>query len=127
MLTRMRLLLALCVTCCAALPLLGTPGCDKSGTSSSSTMTIGVVPKGTTHVFWKSVKAGADRAGKELGAAIKGAGPAGGKENNTQGRINSEMIHPGGKEVVTSAVCDTALTSAKGKAEKEKAVGVVGS
>ncbi|MGQ9731533.1 MAG: ABC transporter substrate-binding protein [Candidatus Zipacnadales bacterium] len=38
--------------------------------------TIAVVPKGTTHMFWKTVKAGAEAAGKELGAEIQWKGPA---------------------------------------------------
>ncbi len=120
MLTRMRLLLALCVTCCAALPLLGTPGCDKSGTSSSSTMTIGVVPKGTTHVFWKSVKAGADRAGKELGVAIKWDGPPDEKEINTQDRIIGDMINRGVNALVVAPVDKTALTSSMENAKKNR-------
>ena len=28
---------------------------------------IAVIPKGTTHIFWKSVEAGARAAGKDLG------------------------------------------------------------
>src|SRR6266516_2227490 len=52
----------LLLACCAVLA--SAQGCDKSG-NGSSTKTIGVVPKGTSHVFWKSVKAGADKAGKE--------------------------------------------------------------
>ena len=31
---------------------------------------IAVIPKGTTHEFWKSVHAGANKAGKELGIKI---------------------------------------------------------
>ena len=30
-------------------------------------LTIAVIPKGTTHVFWQSIHAGAEQAGKELG------------------------------------------------------------
>lgn len=36
---------------------------------------IAVVPKGTTHVFWKSVEAGARQAGAELGVEIIWKGP----------------------------------------------------
>jgi len=31
---------------------------------------VAVIPKGTTHIFWKSVEAGARSAGKELGVEI---------------------------------------------------------
>jgi ribose transport system substrate-binding protein len=59
-------------------------GCSKEGTSSSSpttassagaTLRIAVIPKGTTHVFWKSVEAGAKKAGGELGVEIIWKGP----------------------------------------------------
>ena len=34
---------------------------------AQSKLRIAVIPKGTTHVFWKSVEAGAKAAAKELG------------------------------------------------------------
>src|SRR4051794_25512898 len=37
--------------------------------------TIAVIPKGTTHVFWKTVEAGAKAAGQELGVTINWQGP----------------------------------------------------
>lgn len=37
--------------------------------------TIAVIPKGTTHVFWKSVEKGARKAGKDLGFNIVWKGP----------------------------------------------------
>jgi ABC-type sugar transport system substrate-binding protein len=48
---------------------------------------IAVIPKGTTHEFWKSVHAGADRAAKEAGnVEIFWKGPL--QENDTEGQIN---------------------------------------
>ena len=47
----------------------GSPG-GVTGAGSGSTdktLRIAVIPKGTTHVFWKSVHAGAEKAAKELG------------------------------------------------------------
>src|SRR6266550_2394975 len=51
--------------------LVGFIGCGKKseGTSSSATpqsFTIAVIPKGTTHEFWKSIHAGAVKAEREL-------------------------------------------------------------
>lgn len=37
--------------------------------------TIAVIPKGTTHIFWQSVKAGAEKAGLEAGVKILWNGP----------------------------------------------------
>ena len=55
------------------LVLLGFIGCGKQseGTSSSTnaqSYTIAVIPKGTTHEFWKSIHAGAVKAERELNA-----------------------------------------------------------
>ncbi|MCD6351035.1 MAG: substrate-binding domain-containing protein, partial [Armatimonadetes bacterium] len=48
--------------------------------------TIAVVPKGTAHVFWKTVEAGARQAGKDLGAEILWNGPA--EETDVAGQIS---------------------------------------
>ena len=48
---------------------------------------IAVIPKGTTHEFWKSVHAGAAQAAKEAGnVEIYWKGPL--QENDTEGQIN---------------------------------------
>jgi ABC-type sugar transport system substrate-binding protein len=48
---------------------------------------IAVIPKGTTHEFWKSVHAGAARAAKDAGnVEILWKGPL--QENDTEGQIN---------------------------------------
>jgi ABC-type sugar transport system substrate-binding protein len=48
---------------------------------------IAAIPKGTTHVFWKSVHAGTERAARELGnVVIEWQGPL--EENDTEGQIN---------------------------------------
>ena len=48
---------------------------------------IAVIPKGTTHEFWKSVHAGAAKAAKEAGnVEIFWKGPL--QENDTEGQIN---------------------------------------
>lgn len=46
---------------------------------------IAVIPKGTTHVFWKSVEAGAKQAGEEYDVEILWKGPL--KENDRAGQI----------------------------------------
>jgi len=54
--------------------LIALAGCKKNGGGSSGT-TIAVIPKGTTHEFWKSVEAGAKQAGQEMNAEIIWKGP----------------------------------------------------
>src|SRR5258705_1004938 len=46
------------------------PGCGHRGspTGAGKKLTIAVIPKGTTHEFWKSIHAGAIKAARELSA-----------------------------------------------------------
>jgi ribose transport system substrate-binding protein len=44
-------------------------GGDKSAVGAGKTLTIAVIPKGTSHEFWKSIHAGAVQASQELTAA----------------------------------------------------------
>lgn len=59
-------------------------GCG--GDAGPKKTVIAVIPKGTTHVFWKSVHAGAKKAAAELGVEIIWKGPL--LENDRQGQIN---------------------------------------
>jgi ribose transport system substrate-binding protein len=49
-----------------ALALMALPGCEKKGVEKG--YSIAVIPKGTTHEFWKSIHAGAIKAQQELAA-----------------------------------------------------------
>ncbi len=51
----------------------GEGGASPSG--GGSDITIAVIPKGTSHEFWKSIHAGAVKASKELGVKIIWKGP----------------------------------------------------
>jgi len=58
--------------------------CNKSKTKDPE-ITIAVIPKGTTHIFWESVHAGAIKASVELGVNINWVGPE--KEDDRQQQI----------------------------------------
>ena len=92
-----------------------------SGTTGSGTLEIAVIPKGTTHDFWKMIEAGARKAEAELNAAAAGAvkvhwqGPL--REDNTKAQIDlvktfiSRGIHgmclaPNDKSALVRAVRD---------------------
>lgn len=61
-----------------ALLLLGTLACSggEAGAGESGAHRIAVIPKGMTHEFWKTVRAGALSAGDELGVEVLWDGPA---------------------------------------------------
>jgi ribose transport system substrate-binding protein len=77
---------------CVLSLLLGCAPTDKPGTTSAASsaekkLHIAVIPKGTTHQFWKSINAGAQRAAKELGnVEIKWTSSP--KEDDTLGQIS---------------------------------------
>lgn len=76
---RRTLLFAVVLALCA--------GCDsRDGGAGPAKTTIAVIPKGTTHEFWKSVHFGALKAAKEMGVEILWKGPL--QENDRQGQIN---------------------------------------
>jgi len=62
------------VTLIAALCAGGVSGAT-SDTPAAPDLKIAVIPKGTTHVFWKAVERGARAAGKDLGVEIIWKGP----------------------------------------------------
>ena len=43
--------------------------------ASSSSISVAMIPKGTSHTFWQSIHAGANRAAKELGVEVIWRGP----------------------------------------------------
>ncbi|HET6424577.1 MAG TPA: substrate-binding domain-containing protein [Planctomycetaceae bacterium] len=63
-----------------------TPAKGDAGATGGKTYRIAVIPKGTTHEFWKSVHFGAEKAAKELGnVQILWKGPV--LENDREGQI----------------------------------------
>jgi ribose transport system substrate-binding protein len=70
-------------------------GCDKSNNTANpttqpaggntATLNIAVIPKGTTHVYWRTVDLGAEAAAKDLGVHVIWKGPV--KENDRGDQI----------------------------------------
>src|SRR5881628_2196862 len=50
----------------ATLAILGAVGCNRSGSKNGKKLTIAVIPKGTSHEFWKSIHAGSIKAAREF-------------------------------------------------------------
>ncbi len=79
-----------------------------------------VVPKGLTHQFWLTVKAGADAAGKDLGVEIDWIGPE--KETEVVKQINmiEDQIGAGVNAIVMAACDQDALVDVIKKALDKK-------
>lgn len=76
------------------IPLTLTTGCQKksNGAGGEAQHTIAVIPKGTTHIYWQSVKAGAEAAGKDYGYNIEWNGPERETDRERQIQIVEDFI-----------------------------------
>jgi len=96
---------------CAALALAALVGSCKrdAGGSAPGTLRIAVVPKGTTHEFWKSVHAGAVKASRELGVAIVWKGPL--REDDLKDQIDvvQTFVAQGVSGIVLAPLSDKGL------------------
>ena len=79
-----------------AIGLMFTTGCkkksDETTPDSATKHVIAVIPKGTTHIYWQSVKAGAEAAGKEFGYEIQWNGPERETDRERQIQIIEDFI-----------------------------------
>src|SRR6476620_12096167 len=86
--------------------------CTKPGGSHSGTgkkLTIAVIPKGTTHEFWKSIHAGALKAARERGAEILWKGPVREDDRDEQIKVVENFLSRGVDGIVLAPLDDRAL------------------
>lgn len=83
----------LCAACVLAAAIVG---CSSESRPGSNGLTLAVIPKGTSHVFWQSVHAGARRAARELSVDIVWRGPL--REDDRDAQI-SEVENAIGRRV----------------------------
>jgi ribose transport system substrate-binding protein len=104
-------------------------GCDCGGESggggsgsapeAAPRLTIAVIPKGTTHVFWRSVHAGALRAANELGVDILWQGPQREDDRAGQIRVVEDMVTRHVDAIVLAPLDATALVTVANEARGE--------
>ena len=86
-------------------------GCQRKGKSGDK-YRIAVIPKGTTHVFWKSIHAGAVKAEQELqdlGVEVIWIGPLKEDDRESQIKVVENFITRGVSGIVLAPLDDTAL------------------
>jgi ribose transport system substrate-binding protein len=92
------------------LGLAALPGCSrKEETGSTSRPVVAVIPKGTTHEFWKSIHAGAVKASRELNVEIIWKGPL--KEDDREAQISvvEDFVSRKGSGIVLAPLDAAAL------------------
>ncbi len=114
---RVRLLLA-CLGVLVAFAVLACKS-DKAAPSKAA-LRIAVIPKGTTHEFWKSVHAGAAKAASELGLDIVWKGPL--REDDLKAQIDvvQSFTAQGVSGIVVAPLSDKGLVSAVRQAVEAK-------
>src|SRR3954451_19598899 len=88
--------------------------------ASSSTLSIAVIPKGTSHIFWQSIRAGAERAGKELGVEIIWRGPLREDDRDSQVSEVEGFVSRGVSGIVLAPLDETALVQPVSEAGRHK-------
>src|SRR6516225_6666474 len=72
-------------------------------------LTIAVIPKGTSHVFWQSVHAGAQKAASELGVDVVWRGPIREDDRDSQVSEVEGFVSRGVSGIVLAPLDETAL------------------
>ncbi len=85
------------------------PGCGEGGSGATSQRQVAVIPKGTSHEFWKAVHAGAVKAGRDHDLAIIWKGPAVEDDRAEQIKVVEQFTTRGVDGIVIAPLDDTAL------------------
>jgi ribose transport system substrate-binding protein len=80
-----------------------------SANRTSDRLTLAVIPKGTSHVFWQSIHAGARKAGAELGVDIVWRGPLREDDRDSQVAEVENAVGRGVSGIVLAPLDDAAL------------------
>ncbi len=83
-------------------------------------VTIAVIPKGTSHVFWQSIHAGAEKAAQELGVSIIWRGPLREDDRSAQIAEVEGFITRGVSGIVLAPLDDAALVAPVSEAARSK-------
>jgi ribose transport system substrate-binding protein len=102
------------------LALIAAGACSKPPSGAESRLTIAVIPKGTSHVFWQSVHAGAARAAHELGVDIIWRGPLREDDRASQVSEVEGFVTRGVSGIVLAPLDDSALVAPVSDATKNK-------
>jgi len=96
------------LTTAAMLTALFAASCSPRSGSSGAT-TIAVIPKGTSHVFWQSIHAGAEKAAREVGATIIWRGPLREDDRDSQVSEVEGFVSRGVSGIVLAPLDEAAL------------------
>jgi ribose transport system substrate-binding protein len=118
-------LAALLVGCVAMMAVGCSTGSEPPKAGADKKLELAVIPKGTTHIFWKSIHAGATKAAQELGnVTINWQGPVVEDDRESQIKLVETFIQKRVDGIVLAPLDDTALV-APVRAAKQAGIPVV--
>jgi ribose transport system substrate-binding protein len=95
-------------------------GAKQQAGGSSGGITIAVIPKGTSHVFWQSIHAGAQKAATDLGVTIVWRGPLREDDRDAQVSELEGFISRGISGICLAPLDETALVPPVQEAVRQK-------
>ena len=98
----------------------GGGGTGKGGSGGVNGITIAVIPKGTSHVFWQSIHAGAQKAATDLGVSIIWRGPLREDDRDAQVSEVEGFISRGISGICLAPLDETALVPPVQEALRQK-------
>ena len=81
------------------------------GDGKPGALTIAVIPKATSHAFWQSIHAGAEKAAQELGVTVIWRGPAREDDRDSQVSEVEGFVSRGVSGIVLAPLDETALVA----------------
>jgi ribose transport system substrate-binding protein len=94
--------------------------CACSGAGRDGTITVAVIPKGTSHVFWQSIHAGAEKAAQELGVSVVWRGPLREDDRDSQVTEVENAIARGVAGIALAPLDESALVAPVSSAMRRK-------
>jgi ribose transport system substrate-binding protein len=91
-----------------------------SGPSSDGAITVAVIPKGTSHAFWQSIHAGAEKAAQELNVTVVWRGPLREDDRDSQVTEVENAIARGVAGIALAPLDESALVAPVSSAMKRK-------
>ena len=91
---------------------LAFAACGSEGRAAGGPRQIAVIPKGTTHEFWKAIHAGAETAAVDLGVEVIWKGPLREDDRDEQIKVVEDFITRGVDGIVLAPLDEAALVPA---------------
>jgi ribose transport system substrate-binding protein len=88
--------------------------------ATDSTVTIAVIPKGTSHVFWQSIHGGAEKAAQELGVSVIWRGPLREDDRESQVTEVENAVARGVAGIALAPLDESALVAPVSSAMKRR-------